>query len=151
MITVCNKACDSKGKLCMAKNKMAPKPDPWNYDLCWWCWWWRINMQRRFRYTLSACLFLQSITLKYLIKDHVRLLSLEFSSSMVPYFPAWSFILKNFFLVCSFITSCSFIIMLKIIHYFVCLLLFIEQIVCNFEIAGALFAAGWSPLGWGPF
>ena len=63
-----------------------------------------------------------SYTLKYLIKDHVRLLSLEFSSSMVALFPAWSFILKNLFLVCSFITSWSFIIILKITHYFVCLL-----------------------------
>ena len=64
-------------------------------------------------YTLS-----EPYTLKYLIKDHVRLLSLEFSSSMVALFLAWSFILKNLFLVCSFITSWSFIIILKIIHYF---------------------------------
>ena len=59
-----------------------------------------------------------SSTLEYLINDHVRLLGLEFSSSVVALFPVWSFIFKSLFLVCSFITSCSFITMLKIIHQF---------------------------------
>ena len=54
-------------------------------------------------------------TLKYLINEHVRLLSLDFDSTMFVYFPLCSFILLIFFRLCSFITSCSFIIIFKII------------------------------------
>jgi len=43
-------------------------------------------------------------TLKYLINEHVRLLSLDFDSTMFVYFPACSFIFLTFFPLCSFIT-----------------------------------------------
>ena len=56
-------------------------------------------------------------TLKYLINVHVRLLSLDFDSTMFVYFPVCSFILLTFFPLCSFITSCSFIFMIKIMYH----------------------------------
>ena len=82
-------------------------------------------------------------TLKYLINEHVRLLSLDFDSTMFVYFPVCSFFLLTFFPLCSFITSCSFIIMVKKDTCNSICFLWIEKIVCNFLIrllAGALLA-----------
>ena len=101
--------------------------------------------------------YVNSITLKYQIKDHVCLLSLEFSSSMVAIFPAWSFILKNFFssmfvyyimfvyyyaqnnsLFCMFITSCSFI--RTVINSFLQLSAILKLLGPFLLLAGALWA-----------
>ena len=57
-------------------------------------------------------------TLKYLINEHVYLLSLGFDSTMFVYFLVCSFILLTFFPVCLFIISCSFIILVKMIWSF---------------------------------
>ena len=70
----------------------------------------KINEQSiRTTQTVGIAQFIKVSTLKYLIKEHVRLLTLDFDSTMFVYFPVCSFIFLTFFPFCSFIPSCLFI------------------------------------------